>query len=145
MSHALAQNLISSTVHNRSRNSDYYRGRKNNTPELLQNRIARRVNNGSLKLLLQITDQAGMPVFIESQLSGDSLELQENDARIPLLEHQLDTSWVVTHSSIYGEDYSLELFDTEGLRLCKIWSDNENKACWAQLLDALTLVEGGSR
>ena len=80
MSHALAQNLISSTVHNRSRNSDYYRGRKNNTPELLQNRIARRVNNGSLKLLLQITDQAGMPVFIESQLSGDSLELQENDA-----------------------------------------------------------------
>ena len=122
MSYSLSQNLISTTVLNRSRNNDYYRCRKN-TPELLINQNARQVDNGSLKLLLQITDQAGMPVFIESQLSGDTLELQENDARIPLLERRLDTSWVVTHSSICGEEYSLELFDAEGLRFCKLWSD----------------------
>ncbi len=138
MSYALSQSFKNTPADNRLRQTDDYHENKA-IPEVLKNKIARQVNNDSLRLILKIMGQTNMPVHIEAQVSGDVINWSESEAYLPLWNRERGNCWVVTHPSICGEDYTLEMFDFEGYQMCKLWSDYENKHCWDNLLNTLTL------
>lgn len=136
MNTTTSQNLLGRAAQNRSRNQQYWQYNKA-VPKQLHSKIARRVENGALTLLLQVVDQTAMPIFVETQLTSGTQAFQHNEMRVSLFSDQSQSSWVVTYPTLCGEDHALELFDHDGMRLCKIMSDEKNMPCWSQLLDAL--------
>lgn len=133
-----SQNLINRTAQSWSRQGGYCRVRKD-IPSSLNTKNACRVDNRSLNLLLQIAEQTAMRFLVETQVQGDVTQLLDNDERISIWKDQLHSTWVVSELMICGVERSLELFDGNGLLLGKLFSDYDNKACWAELLDALPL------
>lgn len=127
-------------------------------PKALTDRVARQVGNGSLEIILEVVEQASLPLVVESNYPGADWRysgevsridlsfnggiLQANNARLPFPSGQVDTTWIVTYPSLNEEKHALELFNTNGRRLLKISAETDNNICWSQLLDALPLGVG---
>ena len=161
MQQLLSQNLLRNTAVRRAHGIRYYQlGQR--IPRILIDKIARRVRHDSFELLLQVTEQAAIPIVIEIYPSIEDQKVANTSAYLGILQNGLEiypnkpelmaviarvsvTSWVVTYSSSSREDYAFELFDQAERCLLRMATDANNAVCWRELLDALPLMEDAKR
>lgn len=157
MQQLLSQNLLRNASVRRAQGVRYHQFGQN-LPIILVDKIARRVRHDSFELLLQVIEQAAIPIVIEIYPSIEDQKVGNTAEYFSILENGLEiypnnpelmaliarvsvTSWVVTYSSSLRKDYAFELFDQAGRCLLRIATNAGNAVCWRQLLDALPLME----